>query len=353
MTLSPLTRKKFNRFRAIKRGWWSFVILGVFYSLSLVAELLVNNRAIVVKYEGEWYFPTYGAFHPGIDFGETYNYEANYRALREKFRQENRGNWVLMPPVPYGPQENDFLQGKNPPSPPDFGHQHYFGTDPTGRDVLARVVYGFRIGMTFALAFTVAVYLIGVVIGCAMGYFGGWVDLLGQRLVEIWSNIPFLYMVIIAVSLTPAEVGTVARVALLLIVMVAFSWSDKTYYMRTVTYKEKARDYTAAAQLLGAGPFRILFRHIFPNTVATLVTFLPFTVAGAISLLTALDFLNFGLPKPTPSWGELLEIGLGHTHAPWIVTSAVLAIFLVLLLVTFVGEAVREAFDPRKFTTYR
>tara|TARA_B100002019_G_C21043380_1_gene485554 strand:- start:81 stop:713 length:633 start_codon:yes stop_codon:yes gene_type:complete len=209
--------------------------------------------------------------------------------------------------------------------------------------------------MLFALVFALMVYLIGVVVGCVMGYFGGWTDLLGQRAVEVWQNIPFLYMVIIivaAVSDLPFNLPIWFRISILLSIMVLFSWTSMTYYMRTSVFREKARDYVAAAQLLGAGPSRIIFNHLLPNTISTLVTFLPFTVAMAITSITALDYLNFGLPKPTPSWGELLQQGVANLQAPWIVLSAFVAMVTVLTLVTFIGEAIREAFDPKKFTTY-
>jgi microcin C transport system permease protein len=188
-----------------------------------------------------------------------------------------------------------------------------------------------------------------------MGYFGGWVDLAGQRAVEVWQNIPFLYMVIIvvaAVSDLPFTLPAWFKILVLLAIMVVFSWTSMTYYMRTAVYREKARDYVAAAQLLGASTPRILFNHLLPNTISTMVTFMPFTVATAIISITALDYLNFGLPKPTPSWGELLQQGVANLHAPWIVLSAFAAMVLVLTLVTFIGEGVREAFDPKKFTTY-
>lgn len=351
--LSPLTQKRLRRFRSIRRGWWSFLLLVFFYLLSLAAELLVNHRALLVSYQGRLHFPTYGAIIPGTGFGENYDYETNYRALRDRFRAENKGDWVLMPPVPFGPLENDTRPGVLNPSPPSWSSGHWLGTDPVGRDVLARLFYGFRIVMTFALAFTVSVYALAITIGCSMGFFGGWVDLLGQRLIEIWQNIPSLYVIIIGVTLVPADLAVWIRVSLLLVIMVAFSWAGDSYFLRTATLKEKARDYVAAVRLLGAGPTRTIFRHILPNTIAILVTFLPFAIAGAIYALTALDFLNFGLPRPMPSWGEMLEIGLGATHAWWIVTFTFLAITVVLLLVTFVGEAVREAFDPRRFSTYQ
>ena len=353
MRLSLLTRRRLARFRSIKRGWWSFILLVFLYIVSLGAELLVNNRALLVKYDGALHFPTYGAFIPGTEFKADYAYETNYRTLQQRFRTENKGNRVIMPLVPFGPLENDYREGIVHPAPPSFSSGHWLGTDPTGRDVLARLFYGFRIVMSFALVFTAAVYVLGAAIGCAMGYFGGWIDILGQRIIEVWQNIPFLYVVIIAVSIVPSDMPVWTKIALLLTIMVAFSWASKSAFLRTATFKEKARDYVSAVRLLGASPARTIFHHILPNTTATLVTFLPFTVAEAINSLTALDFLNFGLPRPMPSWGELLEIGLGNSQAWWIVTSTFCAITVVLLLVTFVGEAVREAFDPKRFSTYQ
>jgi microcin C transport system permease protein len=197
-------------------------------------------------------------------------------------------------------------------------------------------------------------YLIGITIGCIMGYFGGIFDLIFQRLIEIWSNIPFLYMVIIVFSVIPATFAISTRILILLTIMVLFSWTGMTYYMRTATYREKSRDYAAAAIVLGAGTPRIIFNHILPNTVSTIVTFMPFSVVAGIIAITALDFLGWGLPPPTPSMGELLKQGTASlTTAPWIVSSAFAALVFVLTLVTFIGEAVREAFDPKKYTTYR
>jgi microcin C transport system permease protein len=198
------------------------------------------------------------------------------------------------------------------------------------------------------------VYIIGISIGCAMGYFGGVFDLTFQRFIEIWSNIPFLYMVIIVFSIIPSNFSISTRIAILLTVMVLFSWTSMTYYMRTETYKEKSRDYIAAAKIIGASDFRIIFKHILPNVLSTLVTFMPFTIVAAISAITALDFLGFGLPPPTPSLGELLKQGTANLRiAPWIVNSAFGTLVILLTLVTFIGEAVRESFDPKKFTVYR
>lgn len=355
LRFNPLTIRKLKRFRDIRRGYYSTILLVLLTGLSLFAELMVNDKAIIVSYEGQWSFPTYADIKLGAEFGLTGTdavVPVNYRSLADTF--EGTENWVLMPFIPWGPYFNDTVDGVLKAQPPDFASDHFLGTDSTGRDVLSRLVYGFRTAIFFALAFTVLTYLIGVSIGCAMGYFGGIFDLFFQRVIEIWSNIPFLYMVIIVFSVIPStyEVGT--RIGILLLIMVLFSWTGLTYYMRTETYKEKARDYTAAALVLGAGTSRVIFRHILPNTIATMVTFVPFTVVSAITAITALDFLGWGLPPPTPSIGELLKQGTANlTTAPWIVTSAFAALVFILAVVTFIGEAIREALDPRKFTLYR
>ncbi len=351
---NPQTLKKLRRFREIKRGYYSFLLLvGLLVTVSF-GELIINNRALVVSYEGNLYFPTYTRFHAGTEFGLEYSYEVNYRDLAAKFAEEDNGNWLLMPLVPYSPYENHSPEGVFKPDAPSLEMKHYLGTDTTSRDILARLFYGTRIALIFSLVFMASVYLIGISIGCAMGYFGGVFDLTFQRFIEIWSNIPFLYMVIIVFSVIPANFSIPTRVAILLVVMVLFSWTSMTYYMRTETYKEKSRDYVAAAKIIGASDFRIIFRHILPNVLSTLVTFMPFTIVAAISAITALDFLGFGLPPPTPSLGELLKQGTANLRtAPWIVTSAFGTLVILLTLVTFIGEAVRESFDPKKFTIYR
>ncbi len=355
--LNPITVKKLKRFRGIRRGYYSFLIFLFLLIITFwgIGEYFVNSRALAVSYEGKLYFPTHSAFHPGTDFGFDYSYETNYRDLKEKFAEdsesqvENSGgsNWVLMPMVPFNPFENDFIEGKYGPQPPTWEGKHFLGTDNVGRDILARLFYGFRYAMTFALLYMVAVFLIGVTLGCAMGYFGGTFDLLAQRVIEIWQNIPFLYIVIIVAAIIRPNLF------ILLLIFVVFGWTSLTYYMRTESYREKSRDYVAAARVLGAGNWRIIVRHILPNTISTLVTFLPFVVASAITSLTALDFLNFGLPAPTPSWGELLKRGVQNLNDPWIVTSAFSGLVFVLTIVTFIGEAIREAFDPKKYTVYR
>lgn len=343
---SPLAKQKFKRFKQIRRGYWSALIFLALLFLSCFAELMINNRALIVKYDGEFYFPTYGAVYTGKDFGLDYKYEINYRQLKQKFEQDITANWVMMPPVPYSEYENDLIEGEYPPYPPSWASQHYLGTDTAGRDVLARLVYGFRIAIWFSLVLLFFNYLIGVTIGCMMGFFGGWFDLLSQRLVEIWSNIPFLYVVMILSSIIIPGFWS------LIAIMVIFGWMGMTWYMRTATYKEKAREYVMASRALGASTSRIIFRHILPNSLSIIITFVPFAVAGGIGALTSLDYLGFGLPAPTPSWGELISQGTENMESWWILGSVTASLVTVLVLITFVGEAIRDAFDPKKYTIY-
>ncbi|MBW2302537.1 MAG: ABC transporter permease subunit [Deltaproteobacteria bacterium] len=346
MPLNPLTIKKLKRFKSIKRGYYSFILFLLMILFSLVAELFVNNRALLVYYEGRLYFPIYGRMIPGTTFGLDYDYETNYRLLKKRFQAEGKGNWVLMPLVPYNAYETDLKEGAYPPFPPSLKDKHYLGTDNAGRDVLARLVYGFRIAIAFSLLLLIFNFTIGIGIGSAMGYWGGRFDLFFQRVIEVWSNIPFLYVVIIISSIL------VPSFFMLVMIMAFFGWISITWTMRTVTYKERARDYVLAARALGASNLRIVFKHIVPNTVAVIVTYAPFAVSNGIVALTSLDYLGFGLPPPTPSWGELLQQGWSNLEAWWIVGSVVVAMMITLIAVTFVGEAVREAFDPRLHTTY-
>lgn len=349
--LNPITQKKLRRFRQIRRGYWSFLILCALVLLTLVAELLVNSRALLVRHEGSLFLPTYGAIHTGREFGLNYDSEVNYRELKAEFAKRDNGDFVLLPLIPYNPLENCYPGEFFKPRPPDIAKRHLLGTDQLNRDILARLVYGLRNALFFSSTYFLLTFVVGIGIGCSMGYFGGWIDLLGQRLIEIWSLVPFLFVVIIVGSIVSAYGGM--NLGWLLFIVVLFSWTGITYYMRTNTYKEKAREYVLAARVLGASTPRIIFNHVLPNVLSTIVTFAPFTVAASISALTALDFLGYGLPPPTPSWGELLRQGTSNLNAPWIVASSFSALVLVLVLVTFIGEAVREAFDPKKFTVYQ
>ena len=346
MKLNPLTLKKIRRFKSIKRGYYSFIVITVMILISVFAEVLVNKRALIVHYQGKYYFPTYAPMTPGTTFGLDYAYETDYRELKRRFRDEGEGNWVLMPIVPYDAYENDLREDDYPPFPPSIKERHYLGTDTVARDVVARLVYGFRIAIVFSLLLLLANYTIGISIGSAMGFWGGKFDLIFQRIIEIWSNIPVLYVIIIISSIV------VPNLFMLILIMAFFGWIGMTWTMRTVTYKERAREYVLAARALGASNLRIIFKHIIPNTIAIIVTFAPFSVSAGIVALTSLDYLGFGLPPPTPSWGELLQQGWANLDAWWIVGSVIAAMIVTLITVTFVGEAVREAFDPKLHTTY-
>ncbi|MFC3024048.1 ABC transporter permease [Vibrio zhugei] len=343
--VSPLTRKKITNFKRIRRGYYSFIILSIFILLSLVAELFINSQALVVHYQGHYYFPVFSRVHQANEFGQSGSGEANYRKLQKTFAAQNTDNYVIMPLVPFNPLEQDF-SGHYPPTSPSAQDQHYLGTDVIGRDILARLVYGFRTAIGFALITMVLSFMIGITIGCAMGFIGGKFDMFFQRFIEVWSMVPFLYVIMILVSIIQPSFS------LFVAINVLFNWIGITWYMRTMTYKEAARDYVMAAKALGASSTRIIFKHILPNTMVMVVTLAPFAIAGNITALTALDYLGLGLMPPTPSWGELLQQGKSNLDSPWIVSSVVCSIVAILVMVTFIGEAVRAAFDPKKFTRY-
>lgn len=341
-------QKRWLRFRQTKRGWWSFLALLTLIFLSLGAELLVNSRALIVVDGSRVVFPTYDAVHSGREFGLDYDWEADYRTLAKILESEKRG-WVLLPLVPYNPFEQEFRDdGSYPPFAPDPGRQHYLGTDTIGRDLLARLVYGFRTAILFSLIITAATFFVGTIVGCLMGYWGGWFDLILQRIIEVFDQVPLLYLVMILGALLRPDFWVFVAL------FTFFGWSGKTWLVRSMTYRERERDYVAAAKAMGASPWRIVTVHILPNVVVVLVTALPFALSGGIAALTSLDYLGFGLPAPEPSWGALLQEGMNTmSDAPWILASVVAALVLILVMIAFVGEALRDAFDPKKFTVYR
>jgi len=342
--LDPLTRERFRRFRSIRRAWISLWILIVMVGLSLVAELLVNSRAIMVVYQGRLYLPTYDRVRFGDELGLGYHYEANYRELAGRLAREGTG-WVLLPIVPYNPYEQEFRDGSYPPYPPSASH--FLGTDRIGRDILARLFYGFRIAIFFSLAFVLVTFLAGTLLGILMGYRGGRFDLVVQRIIEIWEQVPFLYVVMLVVSIFRPEF------LLFLGIFIIFGWTSRTWAVRAMAYRERERDYVLAARTMGASTWRIVSVHILPNVFVIVLTSLPFAIEGAISALTALDYLGFGLRPPTPSWGELISQGISaYQSAPWIITSVGAAMTAILVLIAFVGEGLRDAFDPRKYTVY-
>ena len=348
-----LFRKRLRKFRRIKRGYYAFVVIGTAYVFSFFLPLVMSNKPLVVKYNDSYYFPML-RYHGASEFGSPALGEPNYRELQKRFETEGGGNWVVLPPYPYSPNESLLDLEEFPPSSPS--RSHIFGTDDRGRDVFVRLAYGFNISLTFALFVTLFAEGVGTAVGALIGYFGGKVDIVGQRIIEIWSSLPFLYTIIIVSSIV-VPVYIPGRTLLmqpsfwlLVLILSVFEWVSITYYIRGEFYREKARDYVGAAIATGVSEAKIMFRHILPNAITPLVSFAPFVVVANISSLVALDFLGFGLPAPTPSWGELIGQGVDNLTKWWLVVFPLGAMFITLLLVVFIGEAVREAFDPKEFS---
>lgn len=341
---SPLTQSRIKKFRSIKRAWYSFWILVATFAVSLFSEQIANDHPLILRFAGRFYFPTL-KFYPGVAFGGRYKTEADYLLLRNAAEFKRSGGWMLMPPIPHSPLHSYLDLPGNPPHAPS--REHWLGTDGAARDVLARLIYGFRICMAFALILTAVGTLLGIAIGAVQGYVGGRTDITAQRLIEIWSSLPQLYVVILLGSIYGQTFG------ILLLVLALFEWIALSYYMRGEFYKLREQQYVLAAKAMGAGHVRILFRQILPNAMTPVITILPFGVVAGISALTSLDFLGFGLPPPTPSWGEMIQEGLQNLQAPWLAGSAVCALFITLMLTTFIGEGVRDAFDPKSLTKLR
>lgn len=346
--VSILTRR-FRKFRSMKRGWYSFLVLTILYVLSWALPVLVNNRAIMVTYEGETYFPALRTDpYLGKDFGQRIFGEANYRKLSQQWQEEDSENSILMPIVPFHPNENLLEETEgNPPHKPST--THWFGTDNRGRDVFARLCYGYRLSISFGLLTVGLAYLIGLVVGATLGFFGGRVDLFGLRVVEVWAMLPFLYTIMIVSSIVRPGFFVLS------VLLGLFSWVAISYYLRGEFLREKAKDYVAAAIAQGESNVSVMFRHIFPNALTPIISFAPFAIVGTISAIVSLDFLGLGLPAPTPSWGELMEQGLnGVSQGDWhLIVVPATALASTLLMVVFVGEAIREAFDPKPFSRLR
>ncbi len=446
LRLPPEHRRKLQRFRSIRRGWWSLIILTALLVFAALDQCVVGKRALAVEYEGRWFFPAFSrAVLPGSTFGLTGAEglaEPDYRKLKEHEGEAGKPTRVIMPLIPFDatldatafpteplPQRDGILltpDGKEPyngqacrlypdgqthlryrfrqgkpdghvqgwtadrsevygalyehgelrkerfsgegtlddflaqtdksdirvihyhPAPPLTGG-HLLGTNSQGADIAAYLFGGFQVNVKAAFFFLPATYGIGLSIGMLMGYFGGKFDLVTQRGIEILSQLPFLFVVMILSDLVPLEMR---GMFLILCLLSAFGWMGMTYIVRTATMKEKTRDYVAAARVMGAGPLHILLRHILPNLTSIIVTLVPFSVAAVVLSLTSLDYLGFGLPETYASWGRLLNDGLSKLSSPWVVSSAFLALVVNLLLIIFIGEAIREAFDPRRHTYY-
>ncbi|MEE3216602.1 MAG: ABC transporter permease [Pseudomonadota bacterium] len=336
-TLSPITRRRLSVFRHQRRAWWSLWVFGLLFVLSLGAELVANDKPLLVKYQQEWYFPL-AVDYPDTAFGGFLPTPADYR---DAFTQDaiEADGWILWAPIPYSYDTLDMALTHPAPSPPDA--RHWLGTDDQGRDVLARVIYGFRLSVIFALVLTLGSLVLGVLAGGVQGYFGGKVDLVGQRLTEIWSGLPVLFLLIILASLVEPNLWW------LLGIMLLFSWLGLVDIVRAEFLRARNLEYVRAAKAMGLPSHLIMWRHVLPNAMVATLTFIPFLFTGAITTLTALDFLGFGLPPGSPSLGELVAQGKNNLQAPWLGITAFLTLAIMLSLLVFIGEGIRDAFDPR------
>ncbi|QGM22514.1 ABC transporter permease subunit [Spiribacter sp. 2438] len=338
MQLNPINQRRWAQFRANRRGWWSLWIFLVLFILSLFAEFLANERPLLVHYDGGWYVPVLVSY-PETIFGGDFPTEAEYR---DPYVAEliNADGWMLWPPLRYHYRTINFESEAAAPAPPSA--ENWLGTDDQGRDVLARLIYGFRISVLFGLALTIGSSLIGVAVGAVQGYFGGRTDLFGQRFIEIWAGLPVLYLLIIMAGFVQPSFWW------LLGIMLLFSWTQLVGVVRAEFLRVRNFDYVKAAKALGVTDSVIMVRHALPNAMVATVTFMPFILTGSITTLTSLDFLGFGLPPGSPSLGELLAQGKANLQAPWLGLTAFFSLSIMLSLLVFIGEAARDAFDPRK-----
>jgi microcin C transport system permease protein len=333
------TRRAWARFRRNRLGYWSLLVFCAVVLLSLAAELISNDRPLLVRYQGQFYVPVLQD-HAETTFGGDFQTPTDYLDpfIRDQLAQP--GNWVVYAPNPYGPKTlNYFAKSPNPSAP---SRDNWLGTDDRGRDLLAQLIYGFRVSVLFALALTVTGVVLGVLTGAVQGYFGGKTDLAFQRFIEIWSAMPELYLLIIFSAVFAPSL------ALLLVLLSLFGWMGLSDYVRAEFLRNRQLDYVRAARALGVGNWQIIRRHVLPNSLTPVVTFLPFRMSGAILALTSLDFLGLGVPPGTPSLGELLSQGKNNIDAWWISLSTFAVLVVTLLLLTFMGDALRDALDPRK-----
>jgi len=333
-----LTQRRWQNFKNNKRGWFSLHIFLVLFILTLFAEFIANDKPIIVSYKGDFYFPVL-KYYPETTFGGDFETETDYKDPYVLEMIEENG-WALFPILKYGYNTINYDLSSPAPAPPS--RENWLGTDDQGRDVVARMIYGFRISVLFGLVLTIVSSIIGIVAGAIQGYFGGWVDLLFQRFIEIWGSLPQLFLIIILTSFIAPNFWW------LLSVMLLFSWMALVGVVRAECLKARNMDYVRAARALGVREKTIIFRHILPNSVVAALTFMPFILNGSITTLTALDFLGFGLPPGSPSLGELLAQGKANLDAPWLGMSGFFIIAFMLSLLIFIGEAVRDAFDPHR-----
>ncbi|EKS32567.1 ABC transporter permease [Afipia clevelandensis] len=360
--VSPLNQRRWRNFKSNRRGYWSFWIFGLLFFISLFAELIANDRPFLIKFDGKLYFPAFVTY-PETAFGGDFETAADYRdPYLQKLIKEKNGT-VLWPLIRYSYGTHNLDLPTPAPSPPTWMlteaqckavvekkglrgcrdlEYNWLGTDDQGRDVVARLIYGFRISVLFGLALTIVSSVIGIAAGGIQGYFGGWVDLLFQRFIEVWTAIPSLYLLLILSSVL------VPGFFVLLGILLLFSWVSLVGLVRAEFLRGRNFEYIQAARALGVSNATIMFRHLLPNAMVATMTFLPFIVSSSVMTLTALDFLGFGLPPGSPSLGELLSQGKANVQAPWLGFTGFFAVAIMLSLLIFIGEGVRDAFDPRK-----
>jgi microcin C transport system permease protein len=360
--LSPLQRRRWEVFKLNGRGYWSLWIFLVLFGITLCSEFIANDKPILIKYEGQFYWPIFSAY-PETEFGGVFETEANYRDAAVKEMIEQKHGWIFWPPIRFSYD----TPNKNPPMafpvkptwmltdedcklavergfhPCDASLEwNWLGTDDQGRDLIARILYGFRLSVLFGLILTLLASIIGIAAGAVQGFFGGWTDLLFQRFIEVWTSVPTLYFLIIVAAVIEPNFW------ILLGILLAFSWVALVGVVRAEFLRARNFEYVTAARALGLGNMRIIFRHLLPNAMVATLTFVPFILNGSITTLTSLDFLGFGLPPGSPSLGEMLQQGKDNLQAPWLALTAFFVIAIMLSLLIFIGEAVRDALDPRK-----
>ncbi len=338
--MSPLNQRRLQNFRQNKRGYWSLWIFSTLFILSLFAELIANENPLVVSYKGDLYFPV-ATVYTELTFGGEFESPADFKDPYIEDLIINQGDgWIIWPLIHYSYNTINYDLPVPAPSPPTS--DNLLGTDDQARDVLARVIYGFRISVLFAVTLTLFSSIIGVIAGAVQGFYGGKIDLFFQRFIEIWSGLPTLFLLIILASIVKPNFWW------LLGIMLLFSWMQLVDVVRAEFLRGRNLEYVRAARALGLGNRMIMFRHILPNAMVATLTFMPFIFNGSLVTLTALDFLGFGLPPGSPSLGELVAQGKTNLHAPWLGVTAFMTLSIMLTLLIFIGEAVRDAFDPRK-----
>ena len=338
MNVSPLTYRRFQNFRKNRRGYYSTIIFFILFFISVFAEIIANDKPILLYFDGNIKFPILQEI-PETYFGGEFETEADYKDPFVKELISSKG-FFIMPIIEYSYDTINYDLRVPSPSRPSF--ENFLGTDDQGRDVLARLIYGFRISVFFGLILTILSSFIGIIVGGLQGYYGGKVDLFGQRFIEIWSGLPVLYLLIIISSFIEPSFW------ILLFIMLLFSWMSLEGVVRAEFLRARNFEYVKAARALGVNNLRIMYRHVLPNAMVATLTLMPFILSGSIATLTSLDFLGFGLPPGSPSLGEMVAQGKANLQAPWLGLSAFITLSLQLSLLVFVGEAVRDAFDPRK-----